>query len=158
MTAVLAACALVPAAAGAQPIGGGAGMAILRPCATADLRASVLTNTRAMMHEELRIGLTNTSQRACAIDGYPAVRIVDANGAVAIAAETFVSEPAPRIFTIAPGQSAAFGVRIAAGDGVTEYRAAPQLAIVPPGGLSALMLAVSVPVAPTIEVSATVRG
>ena len=154
--AFLAAWALLPAAAAAQPIGGngGTGMAVLRACATAQLRASVLSDTSAMMHRELRIGLANVSERACAIDGYPAVRIVDERGNVQIAAESFVTAPAPRLFTLAPGESAAFLLRIAHGDGAIEYRTAPKLAIVPPGGLSALMLALDVPAAPSVEVTA----
>lgn len=157
-SAILALCALLPVATAAQqpPIGGnaGTGLAILRPCATAQLRASVLSNTRAMMHQELLVALTNVSDRACAIDGYPAVRIVSPVAGVQIVAETFVSTPAPRLFTLAPGEHAAFGLRVAAGDGATEYRTAPALAIVPPGGLTALELAVTVPVARTIEVGA----
>jgi hypothetical protein len=155
---VLAAAALVaafPLAAAAEPpIGGngGRGMAVLRPCASAQLKAAVAWQTGAMLHRELRITLTNVSPRACAIDGFPAVRLLDELEHPQIVAESF--SRAPRLFTIAPGQAAAFLVRIATGDGVTSYRTVPTLAVIPPGDMMPILLHVAVPVAPTIEVTA----
>ena len=136
------------------PIGGngGRGMAILRPCASAQLAAAVTSQTGAMMHRELRITLTNVSQRACAIDGFPAIRLLDVRKAPQIVAESF--SRTPRLFTIAPAQAAAFLVRVATGDGVTSYRTVPTLAIIPPGDTTPVMLDVEIPVAPTIDVTA----
>jgi hypothetical protein len=134
------------------PIGGGPHvLRILRPCAASQLRAAVVSNQGAMMHRELRITLTNTSTTACAIDGYPAVRLLDATKRAYIVAETFSTER-PREFTIGPGQGAAFGLRVATGDGTTTYMTAPTLAIIPPGDIAPLLIAVPLPVAPTLEV------
>ena len=159
---VLAAATLVatlPYAAFAQapsqpPIGGngGRGMAVLRPCASAQLAAAVTSQTGAMLHRELRITLTNVSQRACAVDGFPAVRLLDERKQPQIVAESF--SRAPKLFTIAPAQAAAFLMRIATGDGVTTYRTVPTLAIIPPGDVAPLLLEVELPVAPTIGVTA----
>jgi Protein of unknown function (DUF4232) len=135
------------------PIGGGAGaLAVLRPCASSQLRATVTGNERAMLHRELRITLTNTGTRACAIDGYPAVRLLDELRHPRITAESFSEQP--RLFTIGPNQRAAFRLRIATGDGTTEYMTAPTLAIIPPGDTVPLLLNVTLPVAPTIAVTA----
>jgi uncharacterized protein DUF4232 len=136
------------------PIGGngGRGMAVLQPCASAQLAAAVTSNTGAMLHRELRITLTNVSARACAIDGFPAVRLLDERKQPQIVAESF--SRAPRLFVIAPAQAAAFMVRIATGDGVTSYRTVPTLAIIPPGDTMPILLAVDVPVAPAIDVTA----
>jgi hypothetical protein len=136
------------------PIGGnaGRGMAILRPCASAQLAAAVTSQTGAMLHRELRITLTNVSQRACAIDGFPAVRLLDVRKAPQIAAESF--SRTPKLFTIAPAQAAAFLMRIATGDGVTSYRTVRTLAIIPPGDTTPILLDVELPLAPTVDVTA----
>jgi hypothetical protein len=105
-----------------------------------------------MQHRELRITLTNVSARACAIDGFPAVRLLDELKHPQIVAESF--SRAPRLFTIAPAQSAAFLVRVATGDGVTTYRTVPTLAVIPPGDTAPILLDVELPVAPTIDVTA----
>ncbi|MDP9106667.1 MAG: DUF4232 domain-containing protein, partial [Candidatus Eremiobacteraeota bacterium] len=110
------------------------------------------SQTGAMLHRELRITLTNVSQRACAIDGFPAVRLLDERKAPQIVAESF--SRTPKLFTIAPAQAAAFLMRIATGDGVTSYRTVPTIAIIPPGDTAPIMLDVEVPVAPTIDVTA----
>ena len=157
---VLAAAALVAtfpllaAAPSEPPIGGngGRGMAVLRPCASAQLKAAVTSQTGAMLHRELRITLTNVSPRPCAIDGFPAVRLLDELKHPQIVAESF--SRAPRLFIITPGQAAAFLVRIATGDGVTSYRTVPTLAVIPPGDTSPMLLDVEVPVAPTVDVTA----
>ncbi|HEY6234188.1 MAG TPA: DUF4232 domain-containing protein [Candidatus Elarobacter sp.] len=150
----LPSAALAAAPPSLPPIGGngGRGMAILRPCASAQLAAAVGSQTRGMLHRELLITLTNVSQRACAIDGFPAVRLLDERKAPLIAAESW--SRISRLFTIAPGQAAAFAMRVATGDGVTSYRTVPTLAIIPPGDTTPIFLNVAVPAAPTIEVSA----
>jgi Protein of unknown function (DUF4232) len=149
----LAAATPAPPAPSLPPIGGGPHvLRVLRPCAASQLRAAVASNEGAMMHRELRITLTNTSATACAIDGYPAVRLLDAAKRAYIAAETFSTER-PREFTIGPGQAAAFGLRVATGDGATTYMTAPTLAIIPPGDVSPLLLAVDLPVAPVLDVT-----
>jgi hypothetical protein len=127
-------------------------MAILRPCASAQLRAAVASQTGAMLHRELRITLTNVSPRACAIDGFPAVRLLDELKHPVIAAESF--SRAPKLFTIAPNQAAAFLVRIATGDGTTSYRTVPALAVIPPGDTAPILLSIDLPAAPTIGVTA----
>ena len=158
LIAVLVTVAANPVSAAAPPsdppIGGngGRGMAILRPCASAQLAAAVTSETGGMMHRELRITLTNVSQRACAIDGFPALRLLDERKQPQIVAESFSREP--RLFTIAPAQAAAFLVRIATGDGVTSYRMVPTLAVIPPGDTVPLLLHVDIPVAPTVGVTA----
>ena len=152
--AVVAALPLVAAAPSEPPIGGngGRGMAVLRPCASAQLKAAVALQTGAMLHRELRITLSNVSPRACAIDGFPALRLLDELKNPQIVAESF--SRTPRLFTIAPGQAAAFVVRIATGDGVTSYRTAPTLAVIPPGDTTPILIEVELPVAPTIGVTA----
>jgi hypothetical protein len=147
--------ALAPSAAAgapAAPVPGG--LAILLPCTASQLRATVASDTGAMMHRELTIALTNTGARACAIDGFPAVRLLDVRNRAVIAAESFSGTP--REFTIGPGQQAAFTMRIATGDGVTAYRTVPTLAILPPGDVAPVLLALSLPSAPTIDVTALV--
>ena len=152
--ALVAALPLVAVAPSEPPIGGdgGRGMAVLRPCASAQLRAAVASQSGAMLHRELRITLTNVSGRACAIDGFPAVRLLDEIGRPQIVAESF--SRVPRLFTIAPAQAAAFLMRIATGDGVTSYRTVPKLAVIPPGDTAPMLLDVELPVAPTIDVTA----
>ena len=154
VAAVVATASLAAAVPSEPPIGGngGRGMAILRPCASAQLKAAVASQTGAMLHRELRITLTNTSARACALDGFPAVRLLDELGHAQIVAESFSG--APRLFTIAPGQAAEFLVRIATGDGVTPYRTVPTLAVIPPGDTAPIVLHVELPVAPTAGVTA----
>jgi hypothetical protein len=136
------------------PIGGngGRGMAVLRPCASAQLKAAVASQTGAMLHRELRITLTNVSSKPCAMDGFPAVRLLDELKHPVIAAESF--SRTPKLFIIAPNQAAAFMVRIATGDGVTSYRTVPAMAIIPPGDTAPLLLDVELPVAPVIDVTA----
>jgi hypothetical protein len=136
----------------APPIPGGRAMAILRPCPSSQLHAVVSSDTGAMMHRELRITLTNVGARACAIDGYPAVRLLDAQKRARIAAESFSGSP--RQFIIAPHQRAAFELRIATGDGTTNYLTIPFLGIIPPGDVSPLFVKVELPSAPTVEVTA----
>ncbi|HEX3465288.1 MAG TPA: DUF4232 domain-containing protein [Candidatus Elarobacter sp.] len=150
--AALPAAAASPAPASAPPIAGGPhALAILRPCAASQLRAAVISDEGAMLHRELRIGLTNTGTTGCAIDGYPAVRLLDELKHPRIVAETFSTEK-PREFTIGPGQAAVFRLRVATGDGTTTYMTAPTLAIIPPGDVAPLLLNVQLPVAPTLEV------
>lgn len=136
------------------PIGGngGRGMAILRPCASAQLKAAVASQTGAMLHREVRITLTNVSARACAIDGFPAVRLLDELARPQIVAESF--SRTPRLFTIAPGQAAAFLLRVATGDGTTSYRTVTKLAVIPPGDTAPIVLQAEIPVAPRIGVTA----
>ncbi len=43
------------------------------------LRAAVVSDEGAMMHRELRVTLTNDGASACVIDGFPAVRLLDAS-------------------------------------------------------------------------------
>lgn len=162
-TSLLTVLAALPLAAAGPaptnpPIGGmsapgGAGLAILRPCASAQLRAAVAENSGAMLHRELRITLTNASTRACAISGYPAVRLLDELKHARIVAETFSAER-PQQFILSPGAAAAFRLRVATGDGTIGYMTVPILAIIPPGDVAPLYLAVTLPVAPTIDVTA----
>ncbi len=158
---VLTAAALVatlPLAAAAAPteppIGGngGRGMAVLRPCASAQLKAAAAVQTGASSHRELRIILSNVSSRPCAIDGFAAVRLLDELKNPQIVAESFSGTP--HLFIIGPGRAAAFLVRIAVGDATTSYRTVPMLAVIPPGDTSPIVLTTDVPVAPTIEVTA----
>ena len=130
-------------------------MLVDRPCASAQLKAVVASDEHAMMHRELRIALTNTSTRPCTIDGYPAVRLMSAAKTVLISAELFSGTPRP--FALAPNDKAAFGLRVAVGDGVATYAIAPMLAIIPPGDVAPLTLDVSLPVAPTLDVTTLER-
>ena len=152
--AALALTSVAPAAAAPLPPIGGAGgaLAILRPCAAAQLKAAVASDTSAMMHRELRITLTNTGSTGCAIDGYPAVRLLDELDHPRITAESFSRQP--RFFILSPGQTAAFGLRVATGDGTTTYLTVPTLAVIPPGDLRPLRLRVTLPVAPALDVTA----
>ena len=102
----------------APPVPGGGGLAVLRPCAAAQLKAAVASDEHAMLHRELRITLTNASAQACAMDGFPAVRLIDELKHVRISAESYSREP--HLFILSPGQQAAFGLRIATGDGTTS--------------------------------------
>ena len=153
--ALLAAAALAKGASAAlasTPAPPAHGMAILRPCPSSQLKATVASDEGAMMHRELTIVLTNAGASACAIDGYPAVRLLDASKHARIAAESFSGTP--RQFIIAPDQQAAFKMRIATGDGVTTYMTVPTLAIIPPGDVVPLLVPVTLPSAPTIDVTA----
>jgi hypothetical protein len=132
--------------------GGAPGLAILRPCPASQLKPEVTSNEGAMLHRELRITLTNVGASACAVDGYPAVRLLDALSHPRIAAESFSGKP--RMFILAPDQQAAFRLRIATGDGTTTYLMVPLLAIIPPGDVKALVLKVDLPSAPAIDVTA----
>jgi hypothetical protein len=134
------------------PFGGQHGLAILRPCRSSQLKAAVTSDQGAMLHRELRITLTNVGASACAIDGYPAVRLLDVLNHPRIAAESFSLKP--RQFIIAPDEQAAFRLRIATGDGTTTYMTVPTLAIIPPGDVTPLLLKIELPSAPTIEVTA----
>lgn len=136
------------------PIGGGPphGLAILRPCPASQLKAAIASNGIVAGYRELRITLTNAGASACAISGYPAVRLLDELKHPRIVAESFTDKP--RMFIIAPDQQAAFRLRVAVGDGTTPYMTAPSLAIIPPGDVAPLLLNVELPVAPVIEVSA----
>lgn len=127
-------------------------MAVLRPCASAQLRASLDSQDAGMLHRELRIRLTNRSSTACAIDGFPAVRLMDRYGHVQIVAESFSREPQQSI--LAPLQSAMFALRIATGDGVTTYRTIPLLAVIPPGDVTPIVMRIELPDAPRIDVTA----
>ena len=131
---------------------GAPGLAILRPCAASQLKAAVTSDEGAMLHRELRITLTNVGAFACAIDGYPAVRLLDALNHPRIAAESFSRKP--RMFIIAPDQQAAFRLRIATGDGTTSYTTVPALAIIPPGDVRPIVVKVDLPSAPAIDVTA----
>ena len=152
LTSLALAVLLNAPAAAAPPIGGGPNLAILRPCAAAQLKGRVTSNTGATLHRELRIELTNASTTACAIDGFPAVRLLDELGHPRITAESF--SRTPKLFIIAPGQRAAFLLRVATGDGVTSFLTAPTLAVIPPGDVKPLLLKIALPVAPVIEVTA----
>lgn len=158
--AFLAAAALVTAVPGdahaAQRTAPGLrSMLVLRPCASSHLRAAVASDQQATLHRELLITLTNTSTRACAINGYPAVRLLDDAKNVQIVAESF--SRTPHLFTIAPGDAAAFLVRDPIGDGVTTYRTASTLAVIPPGDVTPIALAISLPAGPTIDVTALLK-
>jgi len=134
------------------PPGGPHGLAILRPCPSSQLKAAVTSDQGAMLHRELRITLTNAGASACAIDGYPAVRLLDALNHPRISAESF--SLAPRMFIIAPDQQAAFRLRVATGDGTTSYLTVGTLAIIPPGDVVPLFVKIALPSAPTIDVTA----
>ncbi|HYZ16342.1 MAG TPA: DUF4232 domain-containing protein [Candidatus Acidoferrum sp.] len=136
----------------AAPPPGSHGLRVLRPCVAPQLQAKVLASDQGMLHRNLRIALTNVSSQACAIDGYPAVRLLDADGNVAISAESF--SRTPREFTIGHGQQAVFLLRVAVGDGVLTYPASAKLAIIPPGDIRPLTLPVALPAAPRIDVTA----
>ena len=155
VAALVATLPLAAVAAPAEPpIGGngGRGMAVLRPCASAQLKAGVTAQTGATSHRELRITLSNVSSRPCAIDGFAAVRLLDELKNPQIVAESFSGTP--HLFIIEPGHAAAFLMRIATGDGTTSYRTVPMIAVIPPGDTSPIVLTADVPVAPTIEVTA----
>jgi hypothetical protein len=153
-SALLACAPFAPAcAAPLPPIGGaGGGLAVLRPCAAAQLKAAIASDTSAMMHRELVITLTNTARTGCAMDGFPAVRLLDELDRPRIAAESF--SRAPKFFVLSAGQTAAFGLRVATGDGTTTYLTVPTLAVIPPGDLKPLRLRVTLPAAPALDVTA----
>ena len=157
LTAALLAAAPLAASATLSPANppvarGPHGLAILRPCPSSQLKAEVTSDHGAMLHRELRITLTNVGASACAIDGYPAIRLLDERKQPRIAAESF--SLTPRQFIIAPDQQAAFRLRIATGDGTTTFMTVPMLAIIPPGDVTPLVLKIELPSAPTIDVTA----
>jgi hypothetical protein len=136
----------------AAPAAGQHGLAILRPCPSSQLKAEVTSDQGAMMHRELRVTLTNVGASACAIDGYPAVRLLDELHHARISAESFALTP--KQFIIGPDQQAAFRLRVATGDGAISFLTVPTLAIIPPGDVVALYVKIVLPAAPTIEVTA----
>jgi hypothetical protein len=127
-----------------------------RACPSSQLRAAVVSDQGAMMHRELSITLTNSGASACVIDGFPAIRLLDAQHHGAVTAESFSGTP--HAFDLAPGKHAAFGIRVATGDGVTVYPMMPTLAIVPPGDVAPLLVQHALPAGPTIDVQAIVPG
>jgi hypothetical protein len=127
-----------------------------RACPSPQLRAAVVSDQGAMMHRELRVTLTNNGASACTIDGFPAIRLLDAQRHVTIAQESFSGTPSA--FTLAPGKSASFGLRIATGDGTTTYPTVPALAIIPPGDVVAIVVQHRVPAGPTVDVQAIVAS
>ena len=151
LAAVAFAALTPPAPASAQP-----GLAVLRPCAASQLQGAVTGTEGATLHVIVTITLTNRGTAACAIDGFPAIRLLDAQRRPRIAAESFGGTPA--LFTIGPGQKAQFALRIATGDGVTTYPTVPWVAIVPPGDVAPIYLHVTVPSAPTVDVNALVKA
>ncbi len=111
-----------------------------------------------MLHRDITITLTNSGRSVCVIDGYPGVRLLDAQHHASIAAESF-SGTAPHKFTLAPGKHATFSILIATTDGVVPaYPTMPILAIIPPGDVSPLLLQHGVPAGPTIDIQAIVPG
>ena len=127
-----------------------------RACPSSQLRATVVSDEGAMMHRELRVTLTNEGASACTIDGFPAIRLLDAQRHVTIAEESFSGTP--RAFTLAPDKSASFGLRIATGDGITTYPTVPAFAVIPPGDVVAIVVQHRVPAGPTIDVQAIVAS
>jgi hypothetical protein len=109
-----------------------------------------------MLHRDITITLTNSGRSACVIDGYPAIRLLDAQHHASVAAESFSGDP-PHAFTLAPGKHATFSILVATTNGVVPaYPTMPTLAIVPPGDVSPLLLQHGVPAGPTIEIQAIV--
>jgi hypothetical protein len=127
-----------------------------RACPSTQLRAAVTSDEAAMVHREVRVTLTNDGASSCVMDGFPAIRLLDAQHHVHIAEESFSGTPSA--FTLAPGKSAAFGLRIATADAVTTYPMLPTLAVIPPGDVGSLMVHHALPAAPTIDVQAVVPG
>jgi hypothetical protein len=159
----LAAATLIPlsaaamlAATAAPAAHGPSALTARRACPASQLRAAVVSDQGGMMHRELSITLTNSGASACVIDGFPAIRLLDAQRRAAINAESFSGTP--QAFTLAPGKRAAFGIRVATSDGVTVYPTMRTLAIIPPGDVVALMLPHALPAGPTIDVKALVPG
>ncbi len=154
----LAAGALAPLTASAAPPASAAPHALITrvTCLSSQLRAVVVSDQGGMMHRELHIRLTNKGRVPCAIDGYPAIRLLDAGHQAQLTAESFSGTPHP--FSLAPGASASFGLRIATGNGVAVYPTVPLLAIVPPGDVIPLILTHPLPTGPTIDVQAIVPG
>jgi hypothetical protein len=131
-------------------------MTALRACTSSQLRAAVTSDEGAMMHRELRVTLTNSGAMACTIDGFPAIRLLDAHHHVTTAEESFSGTP--RGFALPPGKSASFGLRIATGDGSMTYPMVPAFAVIPPGDVVALVVQHPVPAGPTVDVQAIVAG
>ena len=129
-----------------------------RACQSSQLRAAVSSDTGAMLHREITVTLTNRGASACTLDGYPAIRLLDAQHRASVAAESF-SGAAPHAFSLAPGKHAAFEMRVATSDGVVPaYPTMPILAIIPPGDIVPLLLQHGVPASPTIDMHAIAPG
>jgi hypothetical protein len=130
----------------------------VRACQSSQLRAAVSSDSGAMMHRAITVTLTNRSASACTMDGYPAVRLLDAQHRASVAAESFSGEP-PHAFSLAPGKHATFDMLIATSNGVIPaYPTMPILAIIPPGDTVPLLLQHGVPAAPTIDMHAVAPG
>jgi hypothetical protein len=129
-----------------------------RACQSSQLRAVVSSDSGAMLHRDIAITLTNRSTSACIMDGYPAVRLLDAQHRASVAAESF-SGAAPHTFSLAPGQHATFEMLVATTNGVVPaYPTMPILAIIPPGDIVPLLLRHGVPASPTIDMHAIAPG
>jgi len=127
-------------------------------CPSSQLRAAVTEDSGAMLHRDIEITLTNNGRSACVIDGYPAIRLLDAQHRASVAAESFSGDD-PHKFTLAPGKHATFSILVATTDGVAPaYPTMPILAIIPPGDVVPLLVKHGVPAGPTIQIQAIVAG
>jgi len=68
-----------------------------RACSSSQLRAAVASDSGAMLHRDITITLTNSGRSACVIDGYPAIRLLDAQHHASVAAESFLGGAAARV-------------------------------------------------------------
>lgn len=83
----------------AQPLG---------RCHTGDLTASLTGEGAATAHLGTHVLLTNTSDTPCRMFGYGGAELLDANGNPTMPTRLDrTPNPGPRLFTLAPGQSAA---------------------------------------------------
>lgn len=150
------AASAMPAASAAPAANASHALTTRVTCLSSQLRAAVTSDQGGMMHRELHITLTNKGRTPCAIDGFAAIRLLDAGHQAQLTAESFSGSPHP--FALAAGAKASFGIRIATSNGVAVYPSVPLLAIIPPGDVVPLILTHPLPTGPTIDVQALVPG
>jgi len=113
-------------------------------CGTADVSASVTAGDAGAGQRRATLVLTNVSDTACTITGYPGLQLVTASGAKVPTKVVRVTSPAARTVTVKPGRTASstltFGV-VPNGDepssGPCEQEAA-ALRVIPPDATKAV--------------------
>lgn len=114
-------------------------------CGPSDLSGTVVAGDAGAGQRRATLVLTNTSEDACTITGYPGLQLTTSSGAKVPTKTVRVSTPAPKKVTVAPGASAAatltFGV-VPAGSEPTSgpcEQEASKLRVIPPDARTAVV-------------------
>lgn len=115
-------------------------------CATRSLEIWVGRSTVAMGTVANEYGFTNTSAKACSLEGYPRVQMLEKSGAMQTTVDHKASPGAfgieEKIVVVAPGKTAYFGVVFhdQTGFGNLTCPTSAALRLTPPGDTTAITL------------------